>query len=468
MSSDASPKSGPAGSARGEKAKKKRLSPRGGHPGGPGRSTSRLDSVTCGSEGRGTPLEGPYGVLSALLLATAIQLPVPFVPQEKDTCGAAALAMVMGYWGAGGPAPARSPPRSSRRSSQGIRGSRLADFARERGMVAIAFAGEMVILRDHLAKGRPLVVAIDAGHGRLHDVVVVGFDDERGEVIVHDPARGAGEADRGEGAREEVGEERAVDAARHAEGLRPERGPEDCRRAIADPSTPTQRSPRDDGGRPRDRPDGALGMARIRVPRRAARWSSGGPSGTPRPRPRSTGRSRSSPGGRRPGPSAGACASWRAATRRPSPTCAGRWRCARTPTRATCSPPRSTSPAASWRPSPPGTRSASRRFAPVEIGGLREDERPRGPSRDRPRRGRDAHRRAACGPRAAASRRPASSSGSRSARSRAATAPPTSTWPSPSATASRTGRWTSCVTTGVNLAWKRAAAALQQPRAAAG
>ena len=44
---------------------------------------------------------------------------------------------------------------------------------------------------DHLAKGRPLVVAIDAGRGRLHDVVAVGFDDARGEVIVHDPARGA-------------------------------------------------------------------------------------------------------------------------------------------------------------------------------------------------------------------------------------------------------------------------------------
>ena len=42
-------------------------------------------------------------------------------------------------------------------------------------MVAIAFAGDMVILRDHLAKGRPLVVAIDAGHGRLHDVVVGGL-----------------------------------------------------------------------------------------------------------------------------------------------------------------------------------------------------------------------------------------------------------------------------------------------------
>jgi hypothetical protein len=49
----------------------------------------------------------------------------------------------------------------------------------------------MVILGDHLAKGRPLVVAVEAGRGRLHDVVAVGFDDAHGEVIVHDPARGA-------------------------------------------------------------------------------------------------------------------------------------------------------------------------------------------------------------------------------------------------------------------------------------
>ena len=129
-------------------------------------------------------------MLSALLLAAAVQLPVPFVPQETDTCGASALAMVMGYWGH--EVPHREIAAALvEKELQGIRGSRLADFARERGMAAIAFAGEMVILRDHLAKGRPLVVAIDAGHGRLHDVVVVGFDDGRGEAIVHDPARGA-------------------------------------------------------------------------------------------------------------------------------------------------------------------------------------------------------------------------------------------------------------------------------------
>ncbi len=130
-------------------------------------------------------------MLSVLLLASAVQLPVPFVPQEKDTCGAAALAMVMSYWGR--EVKHREIAGALVESElRGIRGSRLADFARERGMTAIAFAGDMVILRDHLGKGRPLVVAVDAGRGRLHDLVVVGLDEERSEAIVHDPARGPG------------------------------------------------------------------------------------------------------------------------------------------------------------------------------------------------------------------------------------------------------------------------------------
>jgi hypothetical protein len=124
-----------------------------------------------------------------VLLAAAIDLEVPFVPQGRDTCGAAALAMVMRYWGreVAHDEIARALVEPELR---GIRGSRLADFARERGMVAIAFAGDVALLRDHLAKGRPLVLAIDAGRGRFHDVVAVGFDEGRGEVIVHDPARG--------------------------------------------------------------------------------------------------------------------------------------------------------------------------------------------------------------------------------------------------------------------------------------
>ncbi|HXY38497.1 MAG TPA: papain-like cysteine protease family protein, partial [Vicinamibacteria bacterium] len=125
----------------------------------------------------------------ALLAAAALQ--VPFVPQQKDTCGAAALAMVLRYYG--------QPVSHDAIAAQlvepelrGIRGSRLEAFARERGMLAIAFAGDLDLARQHLAKGRPLIVALAAGGGQYHDVVLIGLDDERHRATVNDPALGPG------------------------------------------------------------------------------------------------------------------------------------------------------------------------------------------------------------------------------------------------------------------------------------
>lgn len=122
-------------------------------------------------------------------LLAAATLAVPFVPQEKDTCAAASLAMVSRYWAAPIPqadiAAALLEPEL-----RGIQGSRLEAFAREYGLTAIAYAGDLAQLRDYLAKGRPLIVAWKLGRG-YHDVVVVGIDDSKNEVLVHDPAEGA-------------------------------------------------------------------------------------------------------------------------------------------------------------------------------------------------------------------------------------------------------------------------------------
>jgi tetratricopeptide (TPR) repeat protein len=178
-----------------------------------------------------------------MLLATAVLLPVPFVPQAKDTCGAAALAMVMGYWGQEAPHQEIAVALVEA-ELRGIRGSRLADFARQRGMVAVAFAGEMVIVRDHLAKGWPLVLAIDAGRGRLHDVVAVGFDDGSGEMIVHDPARGASRriaAPELEKKWARSGNWSLLVIPRGSDGA----GPEEST-VIADPSGDGRRRPQDD------------------------------------------------------------------------------------------------------------------------------------------------------------------------------------------------------------------------------
>ncbi len=123
----------------------------------------------------------------ALLLALALD--VPYVPQRTDSCGAAALAMVLRYWGVEA-AHDEIAGVLVEPELRGIRGSRLAAYAEERGFVAVAHEGDRGHLRAHLAKGRPLIVALDAGKGRFHDVVVVDVA-ENGDVSVHDPAEGA-------------------------------------------------------------------------------------------------------------------------------------------------------------------------------------------------------------------------------------------------------------------------------------
>lgn len=128
-----------------------------------------------------------------LALAVGASLSVPFVPQQRDTCGAASLTMVLRYWkeDVAHDDVARALVRPE---LHGIAGSRLAEFARERGLEAVAYRGDMVQLRDFVGKGRPLIVAWHLGGSRYHDVVVVGFDDERGTVLVNDPAAGPARA----------------------------------------------------------------------------------------------------------------------------------------------------------------------------------------------------------------------------------------------------------------------------------
>jgi ABC-type bacteriocin/lantibiotic exporter with double-glycine peptidase domain len=129
------------------------------------------------------------GPLLALGLAAAT-LNVPFVPQQKDTCAAASLAMVLHYWDQ--PIPADEIARHLVEPElHGILGSRLTAFAQERGFQAMAYEGDLLQLRDFLEKGRPLIVALAAGPERYHDVVVIGLDDELRDVVVNDPALGA-------------------------------------------------------------------------------------------------------------------------------------------------------------------------------------------------------------------------------------------------------------------------------------
>ena len=125
----------------------------------------------------------------ALVLAAALTLPVPFEAQKKDACGAASLAMVLRFWDHD-IAQKEITDALLEPELRGIPGSRLAEFARERGLRAMAYAGDLAHLRDFVGKGRPLIVALKVGKDRYHNVVVTGFDDERAAVLVNDPDKG--------------------------------------------------------------------------------------------------------------------------------------------------------------------------------------------------------------------------------------------------------------------------------------
>ena len=124
-------------------------------------------------------------------------LDVPFVKQAKNGCGAASIAMVMQYWQrqSGQSADESSGAKQIQRAlyssrAHGIYASDLARYLRLHGFRTFIFQGRLDDLKEHLAKGRPLIVALQPGADQtpLHYVVVTGLDWEQGVVLKNDPA----------------------------------------------------------------------------------------------------------------------------------------------------------------------------------------------------------------------------------------------------------------------------------------
>lgn len=137
--------------------------------------------------------------LCGCLLASGtsgVWLDVPFVKQEKNGCGAASMAMVMEYWWQQeGRASWQADPDQIQRAlysrqADGIYASAMERYLEQQGFRTFAFHGEWEILKQHLEKGRPLIVALqpDGGNAPLHYVVVTGLDWDRELVMVNDPA----------------------------------------------------------------------------------------------------------------------------------------------------------------------------------------------------------------------------------------------------------------------------------------
>lgn len=113
-------------------------------------------------------------------LLCLLWLDVPFVKQEKNGCGAAVIAMVMRYWDGNSDVDAG-------KIRDNLVAGEMARYFRDRGFRAFMFRGQWADLENHLAMGRPLIVALK--DGRSHYVVVAGLDQERDLVLLNDPAR---------------------------------------------------------------------------------------------------------------------------------------------------------------------------------------------------------------------------------------------------------------------------------------
>ncbi len=125
--------------------------------------------------------------------ASGIWLDVPFIRQEKNGCGAASIAMVMQYWqrqqGRALDADAAAIQRTLYSSKgHGIYASDLEAYFQQHGFRTFAWHGEWSDLKEHLEKGRPLIVALKPGRGELHYVVVTGIDWQQNLVMTNDPA----------------------------------------------------------------------------------------------------------------------------------------------------------------------------------------------------------------------------------------------------------------------------------------
>jgi len=129
---------------------------------------------------------------------SGIWLDVPFVKQEKNGCGAASIAMVMQYWQKqpGGTDGNGSDPADIQRAlysnqGHGIYASDMERYFQEHGFRTYSFRGEWDDLRQHVAKGRPLIVALKPlpAETALHYVVVAGVDWQQNVVLLNDAAQ---------------------------------------------------------------------------------------------------------------------------------------------------------------------------------------------------------------------------------------------------------------------------------------
>jgi predicted double-glycine peptidase len=117
----------------------------------------------------------------------------PFVPQANQSdCGAAALAAVLRYWGH--PATPQSIQAALGAEDDRLKAGDMEAYARSLGMRSYVFYGTIKDVVYELEQGRPVIVGlgkmVEEKKALSHYQVVVGWEPNKKQVLLLDPARG--------------------------------------------------------------------------------------------------------------------------------------------------------------------------------------------------------------------------------------------------------------------------------------
>jgi predicted double-glycine peptidase len=118
----------------------------------------------------------------------------PFVGQvDENDCGAAALAAVLRFWGHS--ATPQSIEAALGRADNRLQAGDMQAYTRSLGMRSYVFFGTMKDIVHELEQGRPVIVGLgkmsdDEKKALSHYEVVVGYEPNKKQLLLLDPARG--------------------------------------------------------------------------------------------------------------------------------------------------------------------------------------------------------------------------------------------------------------------------------------
>jgi ABC-type bacteriocin/lantibiotic exporter with double-glycine peptidase domain len=119
---------------------------------------------------------------------TTVRLDVPPVRQPYNLCLAAAVSMVLGYWGV------EVTPEAVGEQvpvyKDGTTGRDVVRYVEGLGLRGFLIQPPFEDLLLHLERRRPVIVVLPAGKSSRHAVVLTGFDQAARSLWLNDPASG--------------------------------------------------------------------------------------------------------------------------------------------------------------------------------------------------------------------------------------------------------------------------------------